>query len=720
MKQKNRWLIALAAVSIHLSIGSVYAYSVFKNPLMDQFGWDNKQVTVSFTLAICFLGLSAAAFGRFVEKYGPRKSATVSAILFSAGMLGAGLAVHLGSLTGYYLCYGVIGGIGLGIGYISPVSTLVKWFPDRRGLATGMAVMGFGAGSLICSPVAARLIDAVGVANTFYILGTAYFVLMMSGALYIARPPEGWMPKGMLEKRASGSERKAPEDLAQLTAVEALRTGRFWMLWVMMFVNISSGIMIISVASPMKHAFTEQVADRFTAYGWQVLRVEDGNDLHAIHEAIEKARQSDKPTLVEVKTIIGYGSPNKGGTSESHGAPLGEAEVALVRETYNWPYPPFEIPESVHEPFRQAVQRGEEAEQAWNELWNAYRQAYPEPAAELEKAFAGELPENWEAALPAFQVGDKVATRDASGKVLNALASAIPYFLGGSADLASSNKTMIRGEEAYQPGSYQGRNIWFGVREHAMAAALNGMSLHGGMKVFGGTFFVFSDYMKPAMRLSALMKQPVIYVMTHDSIAVGEDGPTHQPIEQLPGLRSIPNLLVLRPSDANETVAAYKIAVSERTRPSAIVLTRQALPVREGTEQGLELAHRGAYVRVRTPDGDPDLLLIASGSEVPLAMDAAAMLEEQGIKVNVISMISRELFEEQDREYRDSVIPPHIRKRVCIEMGSSFGWERYAGLDGLIIALDHFGASAPGNVLMEKFGFTKEQVASRIKEWYNG
>jgi len=251
MKQKNRWLIALAAVSIHLSIGSVYAYSVFKNPLMDQFGWDNKQVTVSFTLAICFLGLSAAAFGRFVEKYGPRKSATVSAILFSAGMLGTGLAVHLGSLTGYYLCYGVIGGIGLGIGYISPVSTLVKWFPDRRGLATGMAVMGFGAGSLICSPVAARLINAVGVANTFYILGTAYFVLMMSGALYIARPPEGWMPKGMLEKRASGSERKAPEDLAQLTAVEALRTGRFWMLWVMMFVNISSGIMIISVASPM-------------------------------------------------------------------------------------------------------------------------------------------------------------------------------------------------------------------------------------------------------------------------------------------------------------------------------------------------------------------------------------------------------------------------------------------------------------------------------------
>jgi len=476
----------------------------------------------------------------------------------------------------------------------------------------------------------------------------------------------------------------------------------------------------ISLDGETKHAFTEQVADRFTAYGWQVLRVEDGNDLHAIHEAIEKARQSDKPTLVEVKTIIGYGSPNKGGTSESHGAPLGEAEVALVRETYNWPSPPFEIPESVHEPFRQAVQRGEEAEQAWNELWNAYRQAYPEPAAELEKAFAGELPENWEAALPAFQVGDKVATRDASGKVLNALASAIPYFLGGSADLASSNKTMIRGEEAYQPGSYQGRNIWFGVREHAMAAALNGMSLHGGMKVFGGTFFVFSDYMKPAMRLSALMKQPVIYVLTHDSIAVGEDGPTHQPIEQLPGLRSIPNLLVLRPSDANETVAAYKIAVSERTRPSAIVLTRQALPVREGTEQGLELAHRGAYVRVRTPEGDPDLLLIASGSEVPLAMDAAAMLEEQGIKVNVISMISRELFEEQDREYRDSVIPPHIRKRVCIEMGSSFGWERYAGLDGLIIALDHFGASAPGNVLMEKFGFTKEQVASRIKEWYNG
>ena len=476
----------------------------------------------------------------------------------------------------------------------------------------------------------------------------------------------------------------------------------------------------ISLDGETKHAFTERTADRFAAYGWQVLRVEDGNDLYAIHDAIGQARQSDKPTLVEVKTIIGYGSPNKAGTSDCHGAPLGAAEVDLVRKAYNWPHPPFEIPEDVYETCRLAARRGVEAEQAWNETWSAYRQAHPELAAELERAFAGELPVGWESALPVYAVGEKVATRDASGKAINALASAIPYFLGGSADLASSNKTMIRGEDAYQPGSYHGRNIWFGVREHAMAAALNGMSLHGGVKVYGGTFFVFSDYMKPAMRLSALMKQPVIYVLTHDSIAVGEDGPTHQPIEQLPGLRSIPNLLVLRPSDANETSAAYRIALSQRSRPSAIVLTRQALPVKEGTELGIGQASRGAYVRHRAADGDPDLLLIASGSEVPLAIDAAAALKEQGIKANVVSMISWELFEEQDREYRDSVIPPHIRKRVCIEMGSPLGWERYAGSDGLIIALDHFGASAPGNVLMEKYGFTKDQVVNRIREWYIG
>ena len=476
----------------------------------------------------------------------------------------------------------------------------------------------------------------------------------------------------------------------------------------------------ISLDGETKHAFTERTADRFAAYGWQVLRVEDGNDLYAIHDAIEQARQSDKPTLVEVKTIIGYGSPNKAGTSDCHGAPLAAAEVDLVRKAYNWPHPPFEIPEDVYETCRLAARRGVEAEQAWNETWSAYRQAHPELAAELERAFAGELPVGWESALPVYAVGEKVATRDASGKAINALASAIPYFLGGSADLASSNKTMIRGEDAYQPGSYHGRNIWFGVREHAMAAALNGMSLHGGVKVYGGTFFVFSDYMKPAMRLSALMKQPVIYVLTHDSIAVGEDGPTHQPIEQLPGLRSIPNLLVLRPSDANETSAAYRIALSQRSRPSAIVLTRQALPVKEGTEMGIGQASRGAYVRHRAADGDPDLLLIASGSEVPLAIDAAAALKEQGIKANVVSMISWELFEEQDREYRDSVIPPHIRKRVCIEMGSPLGWERYAGSDGLIIALDHFGASAPGNVLMEKYGFTKDQVVNRIREWYIG
>jgi transketolase len=474
----------------------------------------------------------------------------------------------------------------------------------------------------------------------------------------------------------------------------------------------------ISLDGETKLAFTERVAERFEAYGWQVLRVEDGNDLPGIHAAIEQARQSEKPTLIEVKTIIGYGSPNKAGTSESHGSPLGEAEISLVREAYRWPHPPFEIPQDILEPFRKAVQRGIEAEKSWRQVWDAYREAYPDLATELESAFSGKLPEGWDHVLPVYNIGEKVATRDASGKAINALASVIPYFLGGSADLASSNKTTIREEGAYQPENYQGRNIWFGVREHAMAAALNGMSLHGGLRVYGGTFFVFSDYMKPAIRLSALMGQPVIYVLTHDSIAVGEDGPTHQPIEQLAGLRSIPNLLVLRPSDANETSAAYKIALSQSRRPSALVLTRQTLPVTAGSEKGLELAHRGAYIRVQTPDGNPDLLLIASGSEVPLAIEVASMLEEHGRKVNVVSMLSWELFEEQDQAYRNFVIPPHIRKRVCIEMASSLGWERYAGPEGLLITLNHFGASAPGNVLLEKYGFTKEHVFNRIAEWY--
>ncbi|MBA4603898.1 transketolase family protein, partial [Thermoactinomyces mirandus] len=376
----------------------------------------------------------------------------------------------------------------------------------------------------------------------------------------------------------------------------------------------------ISLDGELNRSFSENIQQRFQAYGWQVLRVEDGNNVEEIRRAIRAAKaHTEQPTLIEIKTVIGYGSPNKSGSSASHGAPLGEEEVKLTKEFYGWTHEPFYVPEEVYADFEEKVVKpGAQKEAEWKKLFAAYEEAYPEPARELKQAIAGKLPEGWEKELPVFEAGkDPLATRASSGKVLNAIARQVPYFLGGSADLAGSNKTTINGEDDFSSRNYAGRNIWFGVREHAMGAALNGMALHGGLKVYGGTFFVFNDYLRPSIRLAALMKQPVIYVLTHDSIAVGEDGPTHEPIEHLAALRAMPGLSLIRPADANETQAAWRLALESTDKPTALVLTRQNLPTLEGTrEKAYEGVKKGAYVISDADKETPDALLLATGSEV--------------------------------------------------------------------------------------------------------
>ncbi len=479
----------------------------------------------------------------------------------------------------------------------------------------------------------------------------------------------------------------------------------------------------ISLDGETKHAFTEDVLKRYEAYGWQVLRVEDGNDVDAVSRAIEQAKADDqRPTLIEVRTVIGYGSPNMAGTSKVHGAPLGAEEAGLTKQSYDWTHEPFHVPQEVKQYFAELKEQGEKAEAAWKEKWEQYQKAHPDLATQLKQAMEGTLPEGWDQNLPVYNSGDKaVATRSTSGEALNAIASRVPWFIGGSADLASSNKTELKNGGVFQADDYSGRNIWFGVREHAMGAALNGMMLHGGVRAFGATFFVFSDYLRPAIRLSALMKQPVIYVFTHDSIAVGEDGPTHEPIEQLPSLRAMPGLTVLRPADANETVQAYRYAMEQNEEPVALVLTRQNLPILEGTENmARDGVARGAYVLSDPADGSqPEVILIATGSEVSLAVEAQETLAEQGVPVRVVSMPSWELFERQSREYKDSVLPSDIKNRVAIEMAHPQGWEKYVGDRGVIMGIDTFGASAPGSVLMEKFGFTKDRVVAVVTEMLN-
>ncbi|WP_419871850.1 transketolase [Candidatus Pristimantibacillus sp. PTI5] len=478
----------------------------------------------------------------------------------------------------------------------------------------------------------------------------------------------------------------------------------------------------ISLDGELSLSYSESVQKRFEGYGWQVLRVEDGNDLEALSKAVAEAQADlSKPTLIEVKTVIGYGSPNKGGKgghAGPHGSPLGADETKLTKQAYGWSEDlQFHVPDEVRAHFADVKSSGEQANAQWDAAFAAYKAAFPELAAQFELAISGALPEGWDADLPAYKVGDSaVSTRVASGNALNGLAKNVPTIFGGSADLESSTMTHLKGLTQFKPGSYDGRNLYYGVREFGMAAAMNGIALHSGLKVFGGTFFVFTDYLRPAVRLAALMKLPVVYVLTHDSIAVGEDGPTHEPIEQLASIRIIPDLTVIRPADANETSAAWAYAVENTGNPVALVLTRQNLPILEGTVDGVhENLRRGAYVVSDAEGGKPQAQILATGSEVQLAVAAQKALAEEGIQVRVISMPSWDLFEKQSKEYKNSVILPEVKARLAIEMAHPFGWERYTGDQGDILAIDRFGASAPGDRVIKEYGFTVENVVSKVK-----
>lgn len=470
----------------------------------------------------------------------------------------------------------------------------------------------------------------------------------------------------------------------------------------------------INLDGETKDSFTESVRDRYNAYGWHTALVKDGTDLEAINAAIEAAKVSGKPSLIEVKTVIGYGSPNKQGTNAVHGAPLGAEEAAGTRKALAWDYAPFEIPEEVYEDYRVNVaERGKAAYDAWEKLVEEYKQAYPDLADEVAAIIAGKDPvEIKPEDFPVVETGLSQATRNSSQDALNAAAKVLPTFLGGSADLAHSNMTYIK-EDGLQDDAHRlNRNIQFGVREFAMGTILNGMALHGGLRVYGGTFFVFSDYVKAAVRLSALQGLPVTYVFTHDSIAVGEDGPTHEPIEHLAGLRAIPNLNVLRPADARETQAAWYLALKSQSTPTALVLTRQNLTVEAGTD--FDKVAKGAYVVYETANGF-DTILLASGSEVNLAVAAAKELEAQGEKVRVVSVPSTDIFDVQDAAYKEEILPNAVRRRVAIEMAATQSWYKYVGLDGAVIGIDKFGASAPAAKVMEEYGFTVAHVVEVVK-----
>ncbi|EPX16024.1 transketolase [Streptococcus agalactiae LDS 610] len=470
----------------------------------------------------------------------------------------------------------------------------------------------------------------------------------------------------------------------------------------------------ISLDGPTSQSFTEDVKGRFESYGWQHILVKDGNDLEAIAAAIEAAKaETDKPTIIEVKTIIGFGA-EKQGTSSVHGAPLGAEGITFAKKAYGWEYPDFTVPAEVAARFASDLQaRGAKAEEAWNDLFAKYEVEYPELAAEYKEAFADQA-ETVE--LKAHDLGSSVASRVSSQQAIQQLSTQLPNLWGGSADLSASNNTMVAAETDFQASNYAGRNIWFGVREFAMAAAMNGIALHGGTRVYGGTFFVFSNYLLPAVRMAALQNLPTVYVMTHDSIAVGEDGPTHEPIEQLASVRSMPNLNVIRPADGNETNAAWQRAVSETDRPTMLVLTRQNLPVLEGTsELAQEGVNKGAYI-LSEAKGELDGIIIATGSEVKLALDTQDKLESEGIHVRVVSMPAQNIFDEQEASYQEQVLPSAVTKRLAIEAGSSFGWGKYVGLNGLTLTIDTWGASAPGNRIFEEYGFTVENAVSLYKE----
>eukprot|EP00775_Hariotina_reticulata_P010462 gene10462-10620_t len=472
----------------------------------------------------------------------------------------------------------------------------------------------------------------------------------------------------------------------------------------------------ISIDGHTEISFTEDVAARYEALGWHVQHVQDGNtDFDALRKAIANAKAvTDKPSLIKVSTLIGYGSPNKADTHDVHGAPLGPEETAATRENLKWPYGEFEVPQEVYDAMRSNVSKGASAEEEWNATLATYKAKYPKETEELELLLNNKLPAGWEAALPTYTPEDKpLATRQYSQIMLNALAPVLPGLIGGSADLAPSNLTLMKMFGDFQKGSYQERNVRFGVREHAMGAIVNGIGLHNtGLIPYCATFYIFTDYMRSAMRMSALSEIGVIYVMTHDSIGLGEDGPTHQPIEHLASFRAMPNMMMMRPCGGNETAGAYKVAVANRKRPTTIALSRQGMPNLPGCS--IEGVEKGAYV-IHGAEGTPDIILIGTGSELPMAVDAAKKLEAEGQKVRVVSMPCWELFAQQSAEYKESVLPKAVTKRVAVEAGSSFGWERYTTSNGKFVGIDDFGASAPANILYEKFGITVEKVVEAAK-----
>ncbi len=465
-------------------------------------------------------------------------------------------------------------------------------------------------------------------------------------------------------------------------------------------------------------SFTEDVLKRYESYGWHIQHVSDGNgDVNSIEKAISLAKQvTDKPSIIKITTTIGFGSPNKSDTAGVHGAPLGQEEAELTREALNWHYAPFEIPQEAYDQYRKAIERGATLENNWNESLAKYRSKYPNEAKEFERMLRGELPENWDKDLPAYTSEEKgLATRKHSQICLGALGPNLPELIGGSADLTHSNYTDIKGETgSFQPETPEKRYLHFGVREHAMAAILNGIAYHdSGLIPYGGTFLVFADYMRGSMRLSALSELGVIYVLTHDSIGVGEDGPTHQPIETIPSLRAMPNMLVFRPGDGNETTGSYRLAIKNRKRPSSLCLSRQGMP--NQTNSSSEKVAFGGYV-LEDCEGTPELILIGTGSELNLCVEAAKNLTSKGKKVRVVSMPCVELFEEQSDSYKEEVLPTSVRKRIVVEAAQSFGWHKYIGLDGDSVTMNSFGASAPGGTCMEKFGFTVENVLGKANK----
>jgi len=471
----------------------------------------------------------------------------------------------------------------------------------------------------------------------------------------------------------------------------------------------------ISIEGNVTITMSEDVVARYEAYGWQVQIVEDVNDLEALETAVLEAQRDERPSIIITKTHIGYGSPNKQDTSASHGSPLGTEEIELTKENLGFPKDKhFFIPEEVAEFYSSVKTAGEKKEEEWNKVFHQYKDKYPKEAEEFFNILNGEFGSEWFDAVPEFKPEDgKIATRAASGKVINAIAELLPTLLGGSADLAGSNNTQIKNSKSFSSENYLGRNFHFGVREQSMAAILNGMALYGGLIPYGGTFLVFMDYMKSPMRMAALMEQKVIFVLTHDSIGLGEDGPTHQPVEHLMNLRSIPNLVMIRPADANETAEAWKFAIQHNDGPVALCLTRQGLPILEADK--VKYASRGAYI-LRDTEKTPDVILMATGSEVELTMKAADKLAEEKIEARVVSLPSWEIFEKQSEDYKETILPKNVKARVSVEAGIKMGWERFLGFEGEAVSLNHFGASAPANILFEKFGFTVDNVVEKAKK----